>query len=67
MPKITIPSIFNQAEIARKMWPGNSDAESYLVRKINEKDGRRLTYADKEKIAEIVLNEAKEFSENILK
>ncbi|QMW05298.1 hypothetical protein [Spirosoma foliorum] len=34
--------------LARKVWPDNKDAESYLTRKIN--GGRPLTAKDEEKI-----------------
>lgn len=67
MPKITVPPIFNVSEIARQMFPNNSQASLYLYRKLNETDGRKLTIKEKKKIAEMVLKEAKDFSENILK
>lgn len=42
--------------IARKMWPDNKSAKTYLSRKLNGTDGRTWTQKDNE-LAKRVLNE----------
>lgn len=36
----------NRADIARLMYPKNSDADTYLYKKLNNKDNRRFTRKD---------------------
>lgn len=43
--------------IAKKMYPNNADAPSYLTRKLNNSSGRTFTKADAKKALEALKNE----------
>lgn len=47
-------SILNLAEIARRMYPNNKSANTYLINKLNGNDNRSFTKKDTERALKVL-------------
>lgn len=54
--------LLNLSAVAKEMYPKNSDASSYLVRKLNDK-GRPFTRKDAENALEVLKKQSIEISQ----